>query len=467
MLLESVSHRGSWWVAGSAERLPGLLEYSPERGALLTLDGSFEPKNFRSFGGTETRHQIILGTTSLGKNITLQDCVEETFVIPLGYDGMSANSTYRVRLTFIGELFDKAEDIRFTTFYMRAPNLTAFVGTTGLRSGPPSAAAGEHNLTIAPAEEFSFHLDDFQVATHHQQVFGRPRFNHVSVTEEVVLAISAPTPRSLDDFVNGPGRSLHTLLELVSDGPLPMSEWRAISPGDTDVTILRSQRRPRDIEEVSQPELLPFTLKSLANDRDVVLARWHDARKTIGPTFDLYFSVMRHSDMPVEHQFIFLVQAVESFHRRRGSNEVDTPGDHERRVLDIFISLPKRLHEWLGRVIGDHSNEPRLAQRLREVHDLMPPRVQMLLGDKKGFARLIADTRNYLTHFDDAIKPRALTSVGEVWGGTQQLAGVLKLLFIQTLGLDQTQVLETKWGNELLQRLQQAARLTSKPEPSE
>jgi hypothetical protein len=169
MLLETVAHRGSWWLSGSDERVPGVLEYSPERGAVLKLDGSFEPKAFRSFGGAETRREIILGTTSLGTRITLLDSIEETFVVPIGADEVSANSTYRVRLTFIGRHFDKAEDIRFTRFCMRAPNLTVFVGTTGFRPGPAPAKAGEHNFTVAPAEEFLFRLDEFQVETLHQQ----------------------------------------------------------------------------------------------------------------------------------------------------------------------------------------------------------------------------------------------------------------------------------------------------------
>src|SRR5438445_10444812 len=74
MLLESVAHKGSWWVAGSDQRVPGVLEYSPERGTRLTLNGTFESKTFRSFGGAEVRHEIILGTTSLGKHITMVDC---------------------------------------------------------------------------------------------------------------------------------------------------------------------------------------------------------------------------------------------------------------------------------------------------------------------------------------------------------------------------------------------------------
>lgn len=55
----------------------------------------------------------------------------------------------------------------------------------------------------------------------------------------------------------------------------------------------------------------------------------------------------------------------------------------------------------------------------------MPPKVQELIGDRKKFVRSITDTRNYLTHFNEDLKPRALTSVGELWGGIQQLSGTL------------------------------------------
>lgn len=462
MLLQSVAHKGSWWVAGSDERVPGVLEYSPERGTRLTLNGTFESKTFRSFGGAEVRHEIILGTTSLGKYITLVDCVEDDFTVPIGNEDAYADSTYRVRLTFIGEHFSKIDDIRFSSVFVGAPNLTTFVGTTGIGPGSAPSTPHEVNLKIVPAEEFSFPAGDFQVETFHQQNFERGGLNQISVAEEVVVEVSVDTPRTLEDFLDGPVRSLHTLLELVSDGPLPMSELRGRSPAKNDIMILRSQRRPREIEELSQPEMMPFTLKSLGGDRNATLARWHNARQTFGPTFDLYFSVMRNSEMPVEHQFLFLVQAVETFHRRTGSNQLDDPKEHAHRLLETFFSVPARLHEWLCRMIGEHSNEPRLVHRLRAVYDLMPAKVQELLGEKKRFARIMTDTRNYLTHFNEDLKPRALTEVGELWGGNQQLAAILRMLFIQTLGLDQSKVLETVWGNHLLQRLQQAARQQAK-----
>ncbi len=83
------------------------------------------------------------------------------------------------------------------------------------------------------------------------------------------------------------------------------------------------------------------------------------------------------------------------------------------------------------------------------------------------FVRSVTDTRNYLTHFNEDLKPRALTEVGELWGAIQQLSGMLKMLFIETLGLDQSKVLESVCGNNLLQRLQQAARAQAEAEQSE
>ena len=83
MLLQDVAHKRFWWIGGSDQRLPGVLEYSPERGSRLTLNGTFESQTFRSFGGAEVRHEIILGTTSLGKHITLVDCLVLTSFLAL------------------------------------------------------------------------------------------------------------------------------------------------------------------------------------------------------------------------------------------------------------------------------------------------------------------------------------------------------------------------------------------------
>jgi hypothetical protein len=281
----------------------------------------------------------------------------------------------------------------------------------------------------------------------------------IRVSEEANYEILSDTPLLLDDYLTGPVRSLHTLLELVIDAPLPMTELVGITPTGKEITILRPQHQPKAVEEVGQPELIPFNLKSLGSDRQAVINRWHEGRETCGPTFDLYFSVKRHANIPVEHQFLFLIQAIETFHRRTISNQAEDPDQHARRIIAILFAVPSQFRKWLCRRLGDYSNEPSLVQRLREVYDLMPATVQSQLGDRKRFARTMADTRNYLTHFNDQLRSRAFTTVGELWGSTQQLGGVLKMLFIRTLGLDPEETLKTVWGIRLLQLLQRASQL--------
>jgi hypothetical protein len=457
MLLESVEYKGVWWISGSEERLSGVLKYTPEQGVRLTLFGMLKSNERHFLGSVEVRHEVILGITSVGKSITLVDCLEDDYTLSAGVEGAPTDSTYRVRLAFIGEHFPEQKDVRFTAVRVGAPNLTTFVGTTGIGSGPASRQPHEHNYSVSPPQEFKFSMGTFHVETVHQQKFWRPTFNNLSVSEEAFFDISASdAPKPLEEFLDGPVRSLHTLLELVSDGSLPLSTLIGTSSAKSEIAVLRSQQTPK-VDELGHPAKMPFTLKTLESNCPVVCGRWHDARQKIGPAFDLYFSVMRHSDMPLEHQFLFLVQAIEIFHRRTRLNEVDPPEEHQRRLLEILFSVPAKFHDWLGRVIGDYSNEPRLVRRVREVYDLMPETVRKLLGDRNEFARRITDTRNYLTHFSEGLKPRALTEIGELWGGVQQLSAMLKLLFIQSLGLDENAVLGTVWGNHILQRLHHAA----------
>ena len=71
--------------------------------------------------------------------------------------------------------------------------------------------------------------------------------------------------------------------------------------------------------------------------------------------------------MPVEHQFLFLAQAVETFHRRTRANTVDAEAEHEQRLFTIFFSVPARLHEQVAQAVDGRVSEERilvLAQRI-------------------------------------------------------------------------------------------------------
>lgn len=466
-MLKGFEYEGYWTRAGSTVRVPGTLKYSAETGCQLRLNGAFDPApTFIGFGGgPEVREKVIHGVTNGGKPVTLLDSLHEDGEMYFNVVDAYPTATYRIGIAFIGEKFADANDARFKSLTVGFPNLAPFIGISGIRGESRPLEPGtpyEACIIASLPKGITFALDGWTVTTLHRQAFSGT-FNRRVIEEQAWFEIETNEPKPLDEFLSGPVRSLHTLLELAVDEPIPVSMITGESGSGNEVDIIRSQRVFANLTEIEHETFLPFTLKALGERCSSVVQKWHQARTLHGPTFDLFFSVMRNSDMPVEHKFLFLVQALESFHRGTRPNEVDDPALHAARVEDVITAAPDEHRSWLRERIGRFSNEPTLARRLKELYDTMPEQVRKYLGDRKKFARDVSVTRNYFTHFSPDLRAEAVTERHELWAMIQQLSGVLKVLFLQVLEVDPVHVLEnTAWGNFLQQRMQRAAQLRSK-----
>ncbi len=456
MFLEDSSHPGFWWLAGSDLHVPGTLEFTLAGGLWLDLNGSFEASTSRTCGGGDSEHTVIYGHTQSGRPITLLKCSEVSTTKHFGWNEGYDVSTYRVHQAFFGAHAAAQADPLFQSLSLAVPSLLAFIGVSGISSGP-SGPDGEHSIRIRNAEEFTFCIGDYVVKT--CAGMGTERTPRKLILEERAwLTLSAETPLSLKQFIDGPVRSLHSLVELGADASLPFEALSGTTSEGDDVDILFAQSRATTgVSEVAHSSGLPFTLASLGDKRQDAISRWHAARESYGPTFDLYFSVMRSPTIPVEHKFLFLAQALESFHRRTFQAEACAIAKHETKLIAILDRVPKEHKKWLrGRL--RYSHEPTLQERFKALHDSLPDRLKAAIGDGARFADMMSKTRNYLTHFDEKSREGALSSVQELWAANQQLTATIKTLFIRTLNLEADQIFETIWGNGLLQRLAQASK---------
>ena len=75
-MVEKFEYNGKWWLPDNPEgNITGTLRFTPDEGAVLDLMGSFNG-SFGIWIGKPFKPEIILGTSSDGKNITLHKCFE-------------------------------------------------------------------------------------------------------------------------------------------------------------------------------------------------------------------------------------------------------------------------------------------------------------------------------------------------------------------------------------------------------
>jgi len=120
-------------------------------------------------------------------------------------------------------------------------------------------------------------------------------------------------------------------------------------------------------------------------------------------------------------------------------------------LLETLINLcPQKHQKWLyGRL--EHGNEVNLSRRLKS---LIEP-FKELFGtsrERSKFIRSIANTRNYMTHFDQSLQSKAAS--GEELGFLfHKMEAIFQFLFLDILGFTQEEIRSVVKNNYLGQKL--------------
>jgi hypothetical protein len=444
---------GYWMLAGSDNSVPGSLTFSPDDGVRLALNGAF---NEDAALGSDTKYHTIHGVTPNNKQVTLARCLRGKSTFAAAYPVCEYTSSWMV----IGCHFPSYEEMRFKDLSVSYFNLPEIFGVTGITEeltfGP-----SEMDITLGykQPDRLTCQLDDFTISTAHSWSVEGDRFEHREVRQRAWLTAEANDARHIDDFLKGPFRSLQTMLELTADSALPIEAMTGkpdLADSHDEVELFFRPPRHVPAPKRRHPMELLFTIYGLGPRFGECLQRWHAGRERYGPTFDLFFALGRLA-LFLEHQFLSLIQAVESYHRRAFPNHALPPKEHaalvERvmRALRNAENLSDDHRRWVESKI--RYNEPPLVDRLLQIYDMLPTKVQRSLGSADKFARTIANTRHYMTHWDEAKRPGALTG-SDLFPAVQRLRLVIKAIFLHELGLATDDVVARLPEPRLLERFQ-------------
>jgi ApeA N-terminal domain 1 len=128
-LKDGFEYQGLWWLPGADDdKVPGILKFDPDAGATLSLLGSL-----KSLAGVidPLEPEIILGISSDGRRITLRDCGKTSGNLAIGR-GFST-SMFSVNTIFVGEHFDRVEDVGFERLVVEYLHLDAWAHETGFK----------------------------------------------------------------------------------------------------------------------------------------------------------------------------------------------------------------------------------------------------------------------------------------------------------------------------------------------
>ncbi len=360
---------GLWWLPGKEDiRIPGTMTFSPREGVKLVLQGAF--RRLEQVGSS-IPPTVILGVAG-GTFVTLVDCLGSKQKLTMPGD---LREEFFARLAYLGAHLTDPQDALFTKAKVKLTYLEDWVGRSGFDFD--YEREGSHlkgfSLKYRYPEEVSANTRVGSIVISFGFTTKVDLLAKAEIGQSAHLRIETPEALPLDVWLRKLVGPLQDFLTLATRQPSGLTELtfqvESSTEGEAqagaqveDVEVLFRSRYvdAKGGSRLVRHDML-FTLNDLTSDFEVSLDAWLGAVDDLDSVCNLFFSVSYASEMYLHSQFLNFVQAAESYHRRRMSNEVLSRSDHRKRVDSVLAAVPDEHSEWLREQL-DYSNEPPEAE---------------------------------------------------------------------------------------------------------
>lgn len=149
-----------------------------------------------------------------------------------------------------------------------------------------------------------------------------------------------------------------------------------------------------------------FTLAQLSTDKDI-----NKELEKLVPIFNLYLSLLKYRDMPLEMIFLNIVQALETFHSRFFY------GDKKKKYVESVMnrfSTSVNFDKLKKKLLSDTQMDENCSYIIlvSRLNDLLIGNYNTIFyeywGCEEDYGQIIADTRHYYTHYGSSKEKKAL-----------------------------------------------------------
>ncbi len=445
---ESFEYQGYWWLPDTPEeQVPGILRFDPDEGATLNLVGSFG--GIKGSSGTmedlfpSPESGLILGFSVNGKAITLSNCnmTRGSFGMP-GFP----TSTYSSSMIFVGEHFERPEDIGFEGLSVEYAHLEEWVSISGFVLKMPDDPK-DHPYVIEHQvpERIPVSVGEISISlmfgVNHE--YSNPLVRTASITQKAYITVEFSEKKPMDDLLKIIYRIQNFLSFGVRSPVHPLSVKGITSSSENlDVEIYYRPLGRTDSTKKVHPVDMLFTLHDLPGGLDRALGTWLEKSEDLEPVYQLFLGTLYNPQAYLTQQFLSLVQALEVYHREAVYVPDMPEEEHEKRVEKILDSAPAEHKGWLRQKLRVVS-EPSLGERLHKILKKHRGTSDVVVG-KKGEARVefvdkVVDSRNYLAHRDKGKKERAARGV-ELYQISQKLKRLLEACLMGEIGFEDDEI---------------------------
>ena len=448
--MDDLELEGEWWLAGNeTRRVKGRLTFSDSKGAHLCLCSKVEGFD-RKFPAV---HSIILGESSDGIAITLQDCESDW---PTLFDPTMAGTLYNVRIAYVGSHLLDPENAAFCRLQVRYTYLSDWAMN---RRYLKRSETNSEVFYWSKPDDVVVDVADAQIEiTYMGHEFAEPLASPFSPPSPdcTVLTVNPCCSRTLKEFLFRFVNPIRDLVSFAESKPSDILEIRLYQADNDDVdchrsgtlVLFRQLLRGHDWRNPPGFATKLFGLSEVSPSLTEILTRWFSMHGDLEIALVPYFALTYLNEGFVEHRFITMVSALEAYHRiLLGGEDNRVMKDEEyQEWLQIAADAALPCHrEWVLKKF-ENSNEPTLGRRLKDIigvlgetadsHEVAkwPPSK----SKAKSFLCEVVDTRNYLVHGLEDMREKAAQGE-ELYRLLSNLELLLRGPMLLDLGLLSTQ----------------------------
>lgn len=435
-LKEEMKLSGYFWLPSEEDKkVPGILLISSNGDIKLEILGILQVE--QNSEKSEYEIPIICGNVENKNYITLED----SFYVLEGSPcpDMISKSKIVSNYAYFGISIKEKDSLVFDKFSFSLDGLSDWIGRINIEN--TSAQHGKPiEIKYLPQNKIEYNLlNGDKLIFNFPYFLSRPSRFDIQVSQEVGVNLISNKKKSLEDFIELSWKLINFFSFAVND-TLSITDVKVSSK---DITRKYNEKTyPIDIETIYKSTNISeqkttfynhdmlFCFDDIENTFELKIQNWLENYQTIEPTMNLYFSVKQGNHSYLESEFLFLIQALETYHRRV-SNEKYMDDEKYKSLLNKMIKCCSQEHKnWIEGKLK-FGNEISLRTRIKKIIEPFKD----LIGtskERKCLIGKIVDTRNYLTHYNEDLSQNAMVGF-ELRKLNQNLEGLLELSLLKEL----------------------------------
>nr|WP_236000102.1 HEPN domain-containing protein [Bradyrhizobium uaiense] len=423
---------GTWFLPETPERrIAGTLSSKSDR-IDLELADSLRPMQSGPIRAEVVRYPVVHGVTQKLEAVSLFQCTRARYSLTFASGGSGQPETLWSHLAIVGAHL--TEEHVYPEVRCRIPGLQVWLSSEVIQVTKDDLgyALRVKNIpkeTIA-VSNIGAELD-FKLAA-----IASPAHAEATIVASGWLNVRPDEPKPLSWFLDQLWK-ITSFLALLAEKPMPPDRIE-LKIGAHGFVLSVLAPRPA-IEYCDHREHHAFFISRtrIGDDLGRIVASWFELFPRVELPVGLALSTMASDDLWPHVRFLSLMQALEGLHRALFTGNYMAPEQYGLVKDALINAIPANVgadHRAALTSRIRYGNEIALAKRLKSLAELLPNTLRTRILGSKDIPRSWIDTRNYYTHWDEALRSNILGGQA-MYDASVRLTILLRALYLQQAGM--------------------------------